>query len=81
MSPEKIQQAVQFFSTSAVLNEMSSYQGAHSSPLAGYRFGLGMAKVYTEYFGGFLEVGSQENKGTEVRIGINCKPKLAVENI
>lgn len=29
-------------------------EGAHSSPLAGYGFGLGMVKLYIEYFGGHI---------------------------
>ena len=81
MSPEKNRQAMQFFSTSAVLNEMSLYQGAHSSPLAGFGFGLGMVKIYAEYFGGSFQLSSQEGNGTEVTIKINCNPKSAIENV
>lgn len=81
MSPEQMAHAMQFFSTSAVLNEMSLYQGAHSSPLAGFGFGLGMARVYTEYFGGTMELTSKEGKGTTVRICLNCQSNLASENV
>ena len=80
MAPDKIVHAMKFFSTSAVLNEMSLYQGAHSSPLAGFGFGLGMARVYTEYFGGTLDVTSEEGKGTTVKICLNSNPDLAREN-
>ena len=81
MSTDKIAQAMQFFSTSAELNEMSLYQGAHSSPLAGFGFGLGMAQVYSEYFGGSLELTSAEGIGTDVKICLNCQPNLAKENV
>ena len=81
MAANKIADAMQFFSTSAELNEMSLYQGAHSSPLAGFGFGLGMARVYTEYFGGSLDLTSEEGRGTNVRIILNCQPNLAKENV
>jgi len=81
MSIDKISQAMQFFSTSAELNEMSLYQGAHSSPLAGFGFGLGMAKVYSEYFGGSLDLTSKEEIGTDVKICLYCQPNLAKENV
>ena len=67
-----------FFNSSAVLQEMSLYQGAHSSPLAGHGFGLGMASVYCSYWGGGLEVASKEG-GTVVTMDWCTDPTLARE--
>ena len=67
-----------FFNSSAVLQEMSLYQGAHSSPLAGHGFGLGMASVYCSYWGWGLGVASKEG-GTVVTMEWCTDPTLARE--
>ena len=81
MSAESLARARMFFSTSAVLTNMSLYQGAHSSPLAGHGFGIGMAEIFTRYFGGGLEIGTEEGEGTTVKIMLPCNQLLAVENV
>ena len=81
MSAESLARARMFFSTSAVLTNMSLYQGAHSSPLAGHGFGIGMAEIFTRYFGGSLEISTEEGEGTNVRIMLPCDQLLAVENV
>ena len=81
MDPQKVAQAMKFFSSTAVLNQMSLYQGAHSSPLAGFGFGLGIAQIYAEYFGGSLNLASNPGQGTSVEICLYCQPTLCKENI
>ena len=81
MSQERLARARMFFSTSAVLNTMSLYQGAHSSPLAGHGFGIGMAEIFTKYFGGSLEISTEEGESTVVRILLPCDQSLALENL
>ena len=81
MSAESLARARMFFSTSAVLTNMSLYQGAHSSPLAGHGFGIGMAEIFTRYFGGSLEISAEEGESTTVRIMLPCDQLLAVENV
>ena len=81
MSAESLARARMFFSTSAVLTNMSLYQGAHSSPLAGHGFGIGMAEIFTRYFGGSLEISAQEGESTIVRIKLPSDQSLAVENV
>ena len=49
MSSKQIEKASKFFSSTAELQEMSLYQGAHSSPLAGHGFGLGVADLYCSF--------------------------------
>ena len=60
---------------------MSLYQGAHSSPLAGHGFGIGMAEIFTNYFGGLMEIETQEGESTVVKIMLPCNHLLAEENI
>ena len=79
MSPERLARARMFFSTSAVLDTMSLYQGAHSSPLAGHGFGLGIAGLYCSYWGGSLLVNSEKGKGTTVLLTWCANPNLAKE--
>jgi len=81
MSPLKLEMSKQFFSSSAILSTMSLYQGAHSSPLAGFGFGLGMARIYAEYFGGSFNIYSEEGKGTTVQIEIPANETRAIENL
>ena len=81
MSPSKLERSKQFFSSSAILSTMSLYQGAHSSPLAGFGFGLGMAKIYAEYFGGSFYISSEEGKGTKVQIELPANATSAIENL
>ena len=81
MSAESLARARMFFSTSAVLTNMSLYQGAHSSPLAGHGFGIGMAEIFTNYFGGLMEIETQEGESTVVKIMLPCNHLLAEENI
>ena len=81
MSEESLARARMFFSTSAVLNTMSLYQGAHSSPLAGHGFGIGMAEIFTKYFGGSLEISTEDGESTVVRILLPCDTLIAVENL
>lgn len=81
MSPDRLKQAQQFFSTSAVLDGMSLYQGAHSSPLAGFGFGLGMARIYAEYFSGNLNIESVAGLGTRVQISLQSNANSARENL
>ena len=75
-----------FFSSSAELGDMSLYQGARSSPLAGHGFGLGLARLYCSYWGGGLEVEGLmpegwQGEGTTVRM-VWCKdPQVATENL
>ena len=81
MSPSKLESSKQFFSSSAILTNMSLYQGAHSSPLAGFGFGIGMSKIYAEYFGGSFDIESEEGKGTRVQIAIPANADSAIENL
>ena len=81
MSAKSLARARMFFSTSAVLDTMSLYQGAHSSPLAGHGFGIGMAEIFTKYFGGNLEISTQEGDNTIVKILLPCDQTLALENV
>ena len=81
MSEEKLARAKMFFSTSAVLDNMSLYQGAHSSPLAGFGFGLGMVEIFTKYFGGTIYIRSTEGDGTTVKLSFPCQPNMAFENL
>ena len=81
MSEEKLKRARMFFSTSAVLDNMSLYQGAHSSPLAGYGFGLGMVEIFSRYFGGNIDIQTEEGAGTRVILSFPCQPSKAVENL
>jgi len=59
---------------------MSLYQGAHSSPLAGYGFGLGMVKLYIEYFGGHIGLLNTDS-GMQVELLLKARPELARETI
>ena len=59
---------------------MSLYQGAHSSPLAGYGFGIGMVEIYTKYFGGSINILSEEGNGTSIALSFPSDSSLAVEN-
>merc|ERR1719266_3070529 len=52
MDVDQVEKASKFFSSTAELDRMSLYQGAHSSPLAGHGFGLGIARLYCSYWGG-----------------------------
>ena len=81
MSHDKLLRSKLFFSTSAVLDNMSLYQGAHSSPLAGYGFGIGMVEIYTQYFGGSLSIISEEGNGTRAVLSFPSDSSLAVENL
>jgi len=75
-----IGQLFNFFNTSASINNMSLYQGAHSSPLAGYGFGLGMVKLYIEYFGGHIGLLNTDS-GMQVELLLKARPELARETI
>ena len=79
MSSKQIEKASKFFSSTAELQEMSLYQGAHSSPLAGHGFGLGVAGLYCSYWGGGLTVNSEEGRGTSVKLTWCADPNLAKE--
>ena len=79
MSSKQIEKASKFFSSTAELQEMSLYQGAHSSPLAGHGFGLGVAGLYCSYWGGGLTVNSEEGRGTSVKLTWWADPNLAKE--
>ena len=79
MSSKQIEKASKFFSSTAELQEMSLYQGAHSSPLAGHGFGLGVAGLYCSYWGGGLTVNSEEGRGTSVKLTWCADPNLARE--
>ena len=81
MSQDKLQRSQLFFSTSAVLDNMSLYQGAHSSPLAGYGFGIGMVEIYTKFFGGSINIFSEEGNGTSIALSFPSDSSLAVENL
>ena len=81
MSSSKLETSKHFFSSSAILSTMSLYQGAHSSPLAGFGFGLGMARIYSEYFGGSFDISSEEGMGTTVQIEIPATEASAKENL
>ena len=81
MSYSKLETSQNFFSSSAILSTMSLYQGAHSSPLAGFGFGLGMARIYSEYFGGSFTISSEEGTGTKVQIEIPASEASAMENL
>ena len=81
MTDEQLIKAKLFFSTSAVLNNMSLYQGAHSSPLAGYGFGIGMVQIYTEYFGGTINIQTSEGHGTSVKLNLPNETSTALENL
>ena len=81
MNSSKLETSQHFFSSSAILSTMSLYQGAHSSPLAGFGFGLGMARIYSEYFGGSFNIASEEGTGTRVQIEIPACQVSARENL
>ena len=81
MASTKLETSKHFFSSSAILSTMSLYQGAHSSPLAGFGFGLGMARIYSEYFGGSFNISSEEGTGTTVQIEIPASEVSARENL
>ena len=53
---------------------------SYKSDLSGYGFGLPLAKVYAQYFGGDLLVLPIDSVGTDVYIYIN-KLGLGLENI
>jgi len=81
MSQEDLRRCKRFFTSSAVLGGPTGYMGAHSSPLAGHGFGLGMASVYCGFWGGALEVESEEGRGTTVSIEWCRDATLAKENV
>ena len=63
------------------IHNMSLYQGAHSSPLAGYGFGIGMVEIYSQYFGGSINIISEEGNGTSAILSFPCDSSLALENL
>jgi len=69
-----------FFKSSAIINSMSLYQGAHSSPMAGYGFGLGIVKIYMEYFGGSINLYNL-NEGLCAELKFYKDPAKARENL
>ena len=79
MDVDQEEKASKFFSSTAELDRMSLYQGAHSSPLAGHGFGLGIARLYCSYWGGDLLVKSEKGEGTTVTLTWFENPKLAKE--
>jgi len=79
MDVDQVAKASKFFSSTAELDQMSLYQGAHSSPLAGHGFGLGIAGLYCSYWGGSLLVNSEKGKGTTVLLTWCANPTLAKE--
>ena len=81
MTEDNLSKAKLFFSSSAVLQTMSLYQGAHSSPLAGFGFGIGMVEIFTQYFGGSMNIVSTKGEGTTVQICLPCDPSQAYENL
>jgi len=80
MSEEQQIKAMKFFSSTAVLADMSTYQGAISSPLAGHGFGLGVARLYCSYWGGDLNIRARKGSGATVRMEWCTEPALASEN-
>ena len=79
MDVAQAEKASKFFSSTAELDQMSLYQGAHSSPLAGHGFGLGIARLYCSYWGGSLRVRSDAGRGTTVSLTWCANPNLAKE--
>lgn len=76
-----IDQMFDFFSSSASVSHMSTYTGMRSSPMCGYGFGLGLARIYSRYFGGNLGLVSTEGIGTKVFVRFISQPDKAVESI
>ena len=81
MGAEQQARASRFFASSAELGGMSLYQGAHSSPLAGHGFGLGVSTIYCGYWGGGLALDSKEGRGTTVTLAWRTDPREARENV
>ena len=81
MSADQLARASRFFASSAELGGMSLYQGAHSSPLAGHGFGLGVCAVYCAYWGGGLAMEAREGRGTSVTLAWRTDPRQARENV
>ena len=77
----KSNQVFDFFHSSSARTDMTTYQGLRSSPMAGYGFGLGLARIYCQYFGGDLQLESCEGLGTSATVSLVPHPHLAMEDL
>ena len=59
------------YSYSEPINLVEEFELTNAPIISGFGFGLPMARLYANYFGGNLVVNPMENKGTEVFIYIN----------
>lgn len=62
-------------------DEQLGKDGARIAPIAGYGYGLPLARLYARYFGGDVRLMSMEGYGTDAYIFLKASPDDALEHL
>lgn len=71
----------QYSYTTAATPILDLEQDMNSAPLAGFGYGLSLARIYAEYFGGSLSLVSVEGYGTDAYVYLRSLPTAAKETL